>query len=196
MELVEFLQKKKVPVELSTELIQGCRKERLPKNYCLLLPGSHSKKIFFFEDGLARTFYYKNDRDITHGFYKENDSYTPIETILYNRPSNYGLQLLEPSIVCKIDYAKIAKYANRSIEINKLIQTEAFEMLLSLYDRMDSIQFQSARERYNNMLENYPDILLRAPLRHIASYLGITPQTLSVIRSKRFKQETAKAGDK
>ena len=62
-----------------------------------------------------------------------------------------------------------------------------FEALLNVSNRLTAIQFQTAEQRYNNLLETYPNILQRASLYNISTYLGITQQTLSVIRAK-FKQ--------
>ena len=55
--------------------------------------------------------------------------------------------------------------------------------LKNLSDRLYAIKFQTAQERYELLLKNYPQILLRVPLGHVASFLGITQQTLSVIRA-------------
>lgn len=195
MKLIEFFEQHNLSANLLTEISQATIRERLPRNYHLLLPGNHSKKIFFFEDGFARTYYYKNGKDITHYFYKENDSFGPLESIFHNRPSRYGLELLEDSTIYTIQYPQIVKYLDNSLEVNKLVRMIAANSLLAFYDRMDNIQFHSARERYNHLLENYPGILLHAPLRHIASYLGITQPTLSVIRSKNARISRLKRKD-
>lgn len=192
MELTQFLEKHNISVNLRTEISQASCRTQLPRNYHLVLPGVLSQKIFFFEKGLARAFYYRNGKDITQSFYKENDAFASIESIFYNRPSRYGLELLEESIIYIINYRKMINCIDNSTELNKLFRIRTVDSFLSLYDRIDSIQFHSARERYNHMLANYPDIMLRAPLGHIASYLGITPQTLSVIRGQACKRKTGK----
>jgi CRP-like cAMP-binding protein len=187
MEFIQFLKKHNISANLLTEISQASCHEELPKNYHLVVPGSRPQKIFFFEKGLARTYYYKNGKDITQSFYKENDAFASVECIFYNRPSRYGLELLEESTIYTVSYHKIVKYLANSMELNKLLRMLVVNSFLSLYDRIDSIQFHSSQERYNHMLANYPDIMLRAPLGHIASYLGITPQTLSVIRGQSCK---------
>jgi CRP-like cAMP-binding protein len=192
MEFIRRLEKYNVPADLLAKISRAaCRKE-LPRNYHMLLPGNRSLKIFFFERGLARAYYYKNGKDITQSFYKENDSFAPIESIFYNRPSRYGLELLEDCVIYTVNYQEIVDYIDNSMELNKLFRIQTVNSFLSLYDRIDSIQFQSALERYNYMLANYPDIMLRAPMGHIASYLGITPQTLSVVRSQSCKRKAGK----
>ncbi|MGV8091497.1 MAG: Crp/Fnr family transcriptional regulator [Mangrovibacterium sp.] len=192
MEFIRRLGKYNIPADLLAKIGQATCRRELPRNYHMLLPGNRSLKIFFFEKGLARAYYYKNGKDITQSFYKENDAFVPIESIFYNRPSRYGLELLEDSIIYTVNYHKMIKYMDNSMELNKLFMIRTVNSFLSLYDRIDSIQFHSAQERYNHMRANYPDIMRRAPLGHIASYLGITPQTLSVIRGQSCKRKTDK----
>jgi hypothetical protein len=67
--------------------------------------------------------------------------------------------------------------------MEKFIRLLLINVLQIVAEKLYSIQFQTALERYKSLIESQPDILLRAPLGHIASYLGITQQTLSVIRS-------------
>ena len=67
--------------------------------------------------------------------------------------------------------------------MEKFVRQLLVEILHTVAGKLYSIQFQTAQDRYKNLIDTYPDVLLRAPLGHIASYLGITQQTLSVIRS-------------
>ena len=67
--------------------------------------------------------------------------------------------------------------------MEKFIRLLLVNILHTIAEKLYAIQFQTAQDRYKTLLETQPDILLRAPLGHIASYLGITQQTLSVIRS-------------
>jgi len=194
MELVNFFQQRHLSIDLLGETLNDCKQERLPKNYQLLVPGSYSKKIFFIKEGLARSYFFnKNGKDVTHCFYKENDAYAPIESLFYNKPSRYGPELLENSTIYIFEYCKVFKYKDKAIEVNKGIWMTIINSLLVSSDWMDSKQLNSALVQYNDMLENHPDILLRAPLGHIASYLGITQQTLSVIRSKWHKYHITKS---
>ena len=67
--------------------------------------------------------------------------------------------------------------------MEKFIRLLLVNVLHTIAEKLYAIQFQTAQDRYKKLLDTQPDILLRAPLGHIASYLGITQQTLSVIRS-------------
>lgn len=187
MELIPFLrQHVQISSEQEIELDRAFKMEILPKGHKLLLPGNHSNKVFFFEHGLARSFYIKHDKDITHYFYLENTFNMPIESIFYNNASPYGLELLEKTVVRTITYPEAEKYFDQSIGLQKVARLLLIDVLSSFSKRLYSLQFQSAQERYQTLIAYYPDILLRAPLGHIASYLGITQQTLSVIRAQKY----------
>ncbi|MFC5412169.1 Crp/Fnr family transcriptional regulator [Larkinella bovis] len=171
---------------METVLEQAFKREECPKHHKLLQPGNRSQKVFFVEKGLIRTYYLKDEgKDITHFFFAENAFFMAIESIFYHNNSPYGVEVLENSIIRTIPYAELEHYIDQSDELEKLMRLLLIDMLKAFSDRFQSIQFQTAQERYRILLETYPDILLRAPLGHIASYLGITQQTLSVIRAQR-----------
>lgn len=168
-----------------TEIDTAFSYEELPKGYRLVEPYSMSKKLFFVEKGLVRSFYFKDGRDITHHFTSENDFLASIDSIFFGQESPYGCELLEPSVVRTVNYDVMQQFISNSLELNSLVQLFLLKVTKSFSDRLFSIQFQTAHERYNSMLKVYPNIFSRAPLGHIASYIGITQQTLSVIRAKK-----------
>jgi CRP-like cAMP-binding protein len=184
MELRKYLEQfKEFSPEMIMEINSAFDSEEYPKGYKLLLPDNRSDKVFFIEKGLARIYYLKDGKDITHYFFKENSFSAPIESIFYNKPSPYGLELLEPSVVRTKNYADLQKYIDNSSAVERLIRILLLDALSEFSDRLQAIQFQSAQERYSTMLEKYPNIFSRAPLGHIASYIGITQETLSRIRA-------------
>lgn len=145
----------------------------------------YSKNVFFVESGLVRLFYYKGGKDITHFFFGEKDFLATSESVFYNKSSIYGIEAVEMSTIRIIPYALIEELAAHSIAVNQLIQSILLQSLVAFSSRLQSLQFESAQERYQKLLKHNPDILLRAPLGDIASYLGVSQQTLSVIRSQR-----------
>jgi len=185
MTLLTYLNDK---VHLDPEVEEGLdrlfKREEYPKGQELLQPGNLSKKVYFVEEGLMRSFYLREGKDVTHLFLAENSFYMPIENVYFKEQSPYGLQLLEHCTLRYASYPEVEKYLDRSLELEKFFRYLLIDVLKTLSDRVYTIQFQSARERYQTMIDTYPDILLRAPLGHIASYLGITQQTLSVIRGQ------------
>lgn len=188
MDLAEYL---KQEIQLSDDTIQLFKSlwkcEELPKGSQLLKEGSHSKKVFFIEKGLLRLYYIKDGKDITHHFFAENNIYVPIENVFLNDPYPYNLELLENSIIRTVDFTTVEKYLDENVKLQRFVRYIAISIIKQLADHLHSLQFQSAQERYQILLKKHPNILLRAPLGHIASYLGITQSTLSVIRGEKSK---------
>jgi len=184
--LVEFLQKHlKLSEEFSEKFDTMFKHEHVNKGETLFRPESFSQKIIFIEKGLIRTYYLKEGKDITYLFFSENSFLTPIDCVFFNKPAPYGWEALEN---CEI---RVAHYRNFELLFTEVPGMEKFIRLLlvnvlhTIAEKLYSIQFQTAQDRYKKLLDTQPDILLRAPLGHIASYLGITQQTLSVIRSMK-----------
>ncbi len=159
----------------------------LPKGHHLMYEDTNSNKIYYIEKGLLRVYYEKDGKDITHDFFAEQSIFTPIEKVFLNQEFPYRVELLEKSVIRTVEYSKIGSYLTENAKLQQFVHYLMTLMIKKLADRLYSIQFQSAQERYKILLQNYPDILLRAPLGNIASYLGITQSTLSVIRGELGK---------
>lgn len=188
MELTRFIQQH---IQLPEEMLEltdsfFLRKE-YPKGELLLRVGNRSDKLLFIEQGLSRLFYIKDGKDITHQFYPEDHFYMPVESIFQQSPTPYGFELLEKSVVRVAKYSSIESHLDKNENLQKFVRYLMMNAVITLAGRLNTLQFQSAQERYSNMMKQYPDLILRAPLGQIASYLGITQQTLSVIRSGKHK---------
>ncbi|WP_353719309.1 Crp/Fnr family transcriptional regulator [Dyadobacter sp. 676] len=166
--------------------MEAFKTEELPKGHRLLSPYNFSQKVFYLEKGIARTYYLKDGKDITHSFIPEDSFFVSIESVFFRNPSPYGVEVLENSVVRTIVYQDLEKFIDGSQALQKLSRLVMMNAVKTFSDKLYSIQFQSAQERYNSMLEKFPDIMLRVPLGHIASYLGITQETLSRIRAGKI----------
>ncbi|MCU4166050.1 Crp/Fnr family transcriptional regulator [Carboxylicivirga caseinilyticus] len=147
-------------------------------------PYSKSKVIHFIHQGFARNYYVKNGKDITYFFLKDNSFTFSVDAVYFNAPTKYGLQAEEDLILTSFKYDDLMKMLERIPKMAHLYEIEMAKFIKQLSDKYYLIQFQSAQDRYNSMLERYPDILLHVSLGHVASYLGITQETLSRIRTK------------
>lgn len=186
MELISYLKEQmKLDPDLEQKLEQAFRRDYYSKGHKITEPGTLSNKVYFVEKGLVRTYYIKNGKEITHHFFAEDKFTMPIESIFYNGRSPYGIEVLESSIIRSVRFPGLEELIDGSTALEKFIRMLLIDVLKTFSDRLSALQFQSAHERYQTMLEQNPNILLRAPLGHIASYLGITQQTLSVIRAQK-----------
>lgn len=188
MKLVEYLREEAgLPgdtIELLDKLFDT---EELPKGRELLREGSRSKKFFYLESGLMRLYYFRDGKDITQLFLQESSVYTPIENVFLNQYYQYNLVSLENCTIRSVDFSLVENYLDTDVSLQRFSRFLAVLTIKELANQLHAIKFQTAQERYQNLLETYPNILLRAPLGHIASYLGITQQTLSVIRAEYSK---------
>lgn len=177
-----------LPKNLIEELIRSGKQKIFAKNELILAPFQPSREVYFIEEGLAKMFYDKDARSVTHSFVTENQFIGRSDVFLENsskRNNQYGLMALENNtVVYQLSFSKIKSLARTSLEMNKLIQAILLHHLRNFSNRLSNLQFENAAERYKLLMDATPEIILRASLGDIASYLGISQQTLSVIRSQ------------
>lgn len=140
------------------------------------------RNIYFVESGLLRSFYNEDGKDITLGFVKEAGFVASKEALFLQKPSRSRIESLEPSTVNYLGFEKLQKFAESSISISRLMISVMGTLAISMEHRIYALQYMSAKERYQQMMDEAPDILLRAPLGMVASYLGMSQETLSRIR--------------
>ena len=160
-----------------------CREVHILKNRDLQSIGHTCRTIYFVKKGMARIYYYKDGTDITESFAFENSLIARVESLFTGKPSKKGIQVLEDSDFIGIRSPALFGFYDNYPEIERLFRKIFEAAYVETVNRLESIQFHSAEERYRDLLKTFPDILQRVPLKHIASYLGITQVSLSRIRA-------------
>ena len=163
-------------VEISHEL-------KIKKNTTIQDIGQTCKTIYFIKTGVARIYYYKEDIEITESFAFENNILARVESLFRNKPSKKAIQLLEDSELIAIDANALFKLYDKFPEIERLFRLIFESAYVDTVTRIENIQFHSAEERYRMLLNESSNVIQRVPLKLIASYLGITPVSLSRIRA-------------
>lgn len=156
----------------------------LPKGHLLLKPNTVCHYIYFIEKGLTRTFYIKDEKDVTDWFSAENSFACSIMSFISQTPDRRAIELLEPSVLWAFHFKDLEKLYSKHHEIERLGRHLVSFGIIQMQQRFDSLHFASAFERYETLLKTHPDIIQRVPLGMIASYLGITQETLSRIRAQ------------
>ena len=165
------------------ELDSIIKRTEVKKGEFLFEEGSICHQVFFIEKGLARIYYYSNSgKEITSWFFEENSFFTAIDSFYYHKPTRVFCETLEDSVIYSIKYSELEDLINKEHGA-RLAFYVLYELMKRMTDFIVSIKFQSAEDRYNNMLKDYPSIFQRVSLGYIASYLGITQETLSRIRA-------------
>jgi CRP-like cAMP-binding protein len=172
-------------MESLTQLLDISDHVDLEKEELLLPQGKTCRHIYFVESGFLRIYYYKNGREVTEWFADQGEFCFSVTSYFTRKPSQLIIEALEPSRVIRLPKTDLDRLNKTNLEAaNFFIEMLSGSLLLS-QQRMNSIQFETARERYEQLEKQHPNIILKAPLQHIASFLGITSETLSRIRSAR-----------
>jgi len=155
------------------------------KNKDLQPIGHTCKTIYFVNKGVARIYYFKDGIDITESFFFENSIIARVESLFTGKPSRKAIQVLEDAEIIAINANQLFKLYDSFPEIERLFRKIFESAYVDTVNRIEGIQFHSAEERYNALLGEAPNVLLRVPLKYVASYLGITQVSLSRIRAQR-----------
>ena len=175
----------KTDEEIERFLLEECSRKTYSKGELLSRQDQFNNTVFFVEKGLLRTFYYENGKDITTNFYSEGKIAANINALFKNQPPLYNIEAIETSEVVKCDYKKLEKLCSISLTAANFGRYILGNLMVEMSKRIASLQYMSAKSKYTQLLEENPEIIRRVPLGMVASYLGISQETLSRIRSDR-----------
>jgi len=165
------------------DILSHFEKEYVQKNQVLIKEGQVCNKLYFVEQGMGRSYYLKKDgKEVTQWFFGAGKFMSSADSFFKQSPSFYYLEVLEDSILYSISNEKMDLLLAKYHKMEKFTRLLSIDMLTNMVRKLNAIQFQTARERYDYMIYEFPDIAHRVPLSSIASYLGMTQETLSRIR--------------
>lgn len=178
-----FKQYNALSVEAIEAISEICKPINVSKNKDLQSIGHTCKTIYFIKKGAARIYYFKDDIDVTECFVFENNIIARVESLFSGKPSRKAIQIIEDAELIAISATPLFKLYDTYPDIERLFRKIFEAAYVDTVNRVESIQFHSAEERYLALLNEAPNVLQRVPLKLIASYLGITPVSLSRIRA-------------
>lgn len=152
------------------------------KGDTVLQEGDVCQYMYFVDKGMLRQYYYKNNRDVTEHFSFEGRIVFCIESFLKQEPSRLIVEALENSVVYAIPYEAWHVSMMQNSEMEMLYRRILEHALISSQEHADSQRFENATERYEHLMKKHPEIILRAPMIYVASYLQMTPETISRVR--------------
>ena len=158
-------------------------RREVSKGETLLAEGQVARDMLFVEQGLIRQYYYKNGIDITEHFSSEWDIVYCFESMIMRQPTTLMIEALETGVVHRIPFDELMNLCQRSQPIMGLYCRLLEDGLLESLRKCDVQRFENARERYENFVRQYPEAARRASGKHIASYLLMTPESLSRVRA-------------
>ncbi|MBP5769812.1 MAG: Crp/Fnr family transcriptional regulator [Bacteroidaceae bacterium] len=162
---------------------------KVMKGEKLMQEGEVCRFMYYVERGMVRQFYFKGGRDLTEHFSYEGRIVICIESFLKQIPSLLGVEALETSWLFGIPHDRFLELVETNKEMERLYRKILEHALISSQEHADSQRFENATERYLRLLKTKPEIILRAPMVHVASFLQMTPETLSRVRAAHATAE-------
>ena len=156
---------------------------RFQKGESILKEGEVCTHIYWIQKGLVRQYYYKNGKELTEHMAVENNIVMSIESLFKEEPTHLMMTALEPTIIYAMPRGVVEQVAMKSVNIQILYRKILEESLIQSQIHADMLRFESAQDRYVKLVKRQPQLVLRAPLVFIASYLQMTPETLSRVRT-------------
>lgn len=153
------------------------------KGEMILRKGEICENIYYIERGLIRQFYLKHDKQITEHLGEDHTIFMCIESLFKEEPTRIQVEALEPTIVYALPKQRLEEVSIRNVNIQMLYRKILEESLILSQVHADLVRFETAQARYKMMCKRWPQVVLRAPLVYIASYLQMTPETLSRVRA-------------
>lgn len=173
-----------VSPELRIRLHHDFTEIHVPEGEVLLQSSKTAKKLYFIDQGLVHNFYYHNGKEVTSWFYSESQFVTAWYSFYSVKPSFEEITTLETCVLYEISYDKYQKLIADFPAFGNFARLLSEEMLAFIDYFSKSWSFLSAKEKYNLLQDNFPKLEQRVKLGRIATFLGISQETLSRIRSK------------
>ena len=156
---------------------------KFAKNEMILKTGEVCRNIYYIDHGLIRQFYFKNGKEVTEHLGVDHSIFMCIESLFREEPTRLQVEALEQTVIYALPKEKLEEVALHTVNIQILYRKILEESLILSQIHADLVRFESAQDKYKKLCKNSPQIVLRAPLVYIASYLQMTPETLSRVRS-------------
>ena len=157
--------------------------QKYAKGEMILKEGDICRQFLYIDKGLVRQFYFKHGKEVTEHLGQEHTIVMCIESLFKEEPTKLQVEALEPTTVYALPKADLERVAMHNVNIQILYRKMLEESLIVSQIHADLVRFETAQDRYKKLCKLCPQVVLRAPLVFIASYLQMTPETLSRVRA-------------
>jgi signal-transduction protein with cAMP-binding, CBS, and nucleotidyltransferase domain len=175
----------KVSDSLRTELLNRISLVSFQKNDLIIDASVVNTKSYYILSGLTRTYFIKDGKEINEYFSSDNEWANSPRSWRTGKPDIYYVSAIEKTIAFCINANDMLFLFDNFPELDKYGRLSMTTLLDHLMERITSFRFTTAKEKYLHFKQTYPDIYHRIPLGMVASYLGISQETLSRLRTKK-----------
>lgn len=187
MELIkQYLLSKGIPLEEKqwAEFTKKNIRTEYKKKDIILKVGEVENYLSFVETGIARLFFEKDNKDLTIRFVFNYQYLTVYDSFTQRTPSRCNVEALTDIVVWRVHYNDLQELYKSHTVGNLIGRLTVENLYVEKLNREFSLLSESAEERYLKIMKEQPNLFQILPLKHIASYMGITPQALSRIRKR------------
>ncbi|MGB5927782.1 MAG: Crp/Fnr family transcriptional regulator [Cyclobacteriaceae bacterium] len=174
----------KLDEEAADEIESNFVLKKFPKNSFLAMEGEVATEVHFLIKGCCRFFHKKNNRAVTHWFSFENTFTTALRSFTTQTPCNEYILTLEECTVLSLRHQNLMRMYDKHKQWERLGRLVMEDFSRLMLERVTNLQTLTAKQRYITLLEKEPRIIQRIPLNLVSSYLGISGETLSRVRSE------------
>ncbi|UBM60802.1 Crp/Fnr family transcriptional regulator [Marinilongibacter aquaticus] len=143
-----------------------------------------SRNLYFIESGLTRVFYSTEIKDVTFYFMKEKDFYISVESIYQNSTSRCGIEAIGETVVSRIDFDFINRLLGKTPEFASMKESLFVDYIIKTNERLHFAKFTTPKERLGHIMATQPELFNQVSVSYIASYLGMSRETLSRLRGE------------
>lgn len=169
-------------------IISNFEYKKVARKELLLEAGKTADKIFFLPEGFARFFHTKKDGiEVTSDFYFAPGFITSFTSLIEQKPSIVNIQAMVKMDVLFIKYKNLMSLYEKEHKVERLGRLLAEQVFIASEKHLLSFLNDTPQDRYSWLMKEYPEYVKNIPLHFLASYLGITPESLSRIRNRFTK---------
>ena len=172
-----------LPVTELDDIISKFKSKVVKKNDFLMRQGDTCKDLVFVQNGCLRLYYLKDDIEVSVWFAFRQSSAIEIYSFISESPTDYFLQAIEDSEILYLPKTELNKLYQHHPKMQEMMRNFWEDVILNLIQRFTALQKDSAEQRYMDLL-NKPGYLQTVPQKYLASFIGVTPTSLSRIRRK------------
>jgi CRP-like cAMP-binding protein len=158
------------------------------KKTIIIETGKVANEVYFIVKGCTRLFCEKEGEDLTTYFFTENMFAGTYDSFISRKPTLIAMEALEDTEVLALSYDSLQKLFEVFPKMNEFIRKSIEQRFVLLHDLFTSYLLNTPEERYLNLIRERPELIKRIPQHQIASFIGVTPVSLSRIRNRISKK--------
>lgn len=170
-----------LPADVLNDIVSKFKSKKIKKNELVLMEGETCKDLIFVQNGCLRLYYIQEDVEVSVWFALKHSSAIEIYSFISETPSNYFLQAIEETEILYLPKTELNKLYETHPKMQEMMRKFWEDVILHLLERFTALQRDSAEKRYLDLMEK-PELLQSIPQKYLASFIGVTPTSLSRIK--------------